>query len=151
VTVNLPRVDPAAPVDVAADVNALAAAVEAAFAAMTGGGPILGPGWPTVDDVATRLGLDPSDPARWDALPASLAAVLAMVARERADLFAPGVTVPADAWQGVVILAALDYRAANTPNGFAGYDGGLDAGDGAERSRAHRFLRIGRFARPRVG
>lgn len=111
-----------------------------------------GPGarlWPTVDDCMDRLGVDPSDAERLDALGASLAATIAMVKRARRDL-ATATTVADDDWQGVVILACLDYRAANSPNGFTGYDGGY-GGDTAERFRAHQLLRIQRYVPPRVG
>lgn len=110
--------------------------------------------WPTVDDCVDRLGVDPSSTEQMNALTASLDATVAMVVRSRSDLIdAGGNPVPDiadDDWQGIVILACLDYRAANSPNGFAGFDGGLP-GDAAERFRAQQLLRINRWTVPRVG
>jgi hypothetical protein len=110
--------------------------------------------WPTVLDCADRLGVDPADAADLRALTASLEAQVAMVVRARPDLLDAGGLPVADLadddWQGIVLLACLDYRAANTPNGFTGYDGGYP-GDSAERFRAHQLLRIQRYVPPRVG
>jgi hypothetical protein len=110
--------------------------------------------WPTPVDCIDRLGVDPSDADSLAALTASLDATIAMVLRSRRDLAnANGLPVDLiedDEWQGVVILACLDYRAANSPNGFTGFDGGLP-NDQAERFRAQQFLRINRWQVPRVG
>jgi hypothetical protein len=101
-----------------------------------------------------RLGVDPADSADVSALTASLDATIALVLRSRRDLAdANGMPVPDigdDEWQGVVILACLDYRASNSPNGFTGFDGGL-APDSAERFRAQQLLRMNRWVVPRVG
>jgi hypothetical protein len=110
--------------------------------------------WPTPIDCIDRLGVDPADGDALSALTASLDATIALVLRSRPDLAnANGLPVDAigdDEWQGVVILACLDYRAANSPNGFTGFDGGL-SGDSAERFRAQQLLRIARWVPPRVG
>jgi hypothetical protein len=113
--------------------------------------------WPTVDDCRARLGLAPATPDDEASLAASLDAVSAWVIKARPDLAPanpgdPAPDIEPDAWQGIVILACLDYRAGNTPNGFAGYDGGGYAGtDTAERFRAHQLLRVQRYVPPRVG
>lgn len=112
--------------------------------------------WPTVADCVERLGLAPASTADDNALAASLDAVSAFVVKARPDLTdattgAPLPAIEPDAWQGIVILACLDYRAANTPSGFQGYDGGGYTGDTAERFRAHQLLRIQRYVPPRVG
>jgi hypothetical protein len=115
--------------------------------------------WPIIDDCIARLGVDPADQADTDALQASLDATTAMVLRAKRDeLYDTTVDPPVlvtdiedDYWQGIVILACIDYRAANSPNGFAGYDGGLQAGEGAEKFRAQQLLRMDRWAVPRVG
>lgn len=112
--------------------------------------------WPTVADCIDRLGLVPASQGDTDSLTASLDAVSAWVVKARPDLADPTTGDPLadiepDAWQGIVILACLDYRAASTPNGFAGYDGGGYSGDTAERFRAHQLLRVQRYVPPRVG
>jgi hypothetical protein len=109
----------------------------------------LGQAWPTVDDCVARLGVAPATPADLAALGHSLDATVAMVRRERPELTEAG-PIGADTWQGVVILACLDYRAANTPSGFAGYDGGY-AGTTDERFRGYQLCRIARYSPPRVG
>jgi hypothetical protein len=100
--------------------------------------------------------VDPATQDDTDALTASLDGVTAMVCKARPDLTDPTTGDPLpdiedDAWQGIVILACLDYRAANSPSGFAGYDGGIPGGDAPERFRAQQLLRIGRYVPPRVG
>lgn len=111
--------------------------------------------WPTPLDCADRLGVDPADAADLRALTASLDATIALVVSNRKDLLnATGLPVDLigdDEWQGVVILACLDYRASNSPNGFTGFDGGLPGGDNAERFRAQQMLRMNRWVVPRVG
>lgn len=110
--------------------------------------------WPTPLDCADRLGVDPAEASDLRALTASLDATVAMVVKARPDMLdatgLPVADIDDDAWQGIVVLACLDYRASNTPNGFAGYDGGLP-GDAAERFRAQQLLRINRWVVPRVG
>lgn len=111
-------------------------------------------GWPTVADCQDRLGVDPADASAARALTASLDGVTAMVLRERLDLLdpatgQPATTLDADTWLGIVILACLDYRAANTPAGFAGYDGGY-SGTADERFRGYQLCRISRYAPPRA-
>lgn len=110
--------------------------------------------WPVVVDCIDRLGVDPSDAESLAALTASLDATVAMVLRARRDLADPNgmpvAFIGDDEWQGVVILACLDYRAANSPNGFTGFDGGLSP-DQSERFRAQQLLRINRWQVPRVG
>ena len=80
--------------------------------------------WPTIEDCENRLGVDPADESDVASLQASLDATITMVIRAKPELVGTTV-IDADYWQGIVLLACLDYRAGNTPNGFAGYDGGL--------------------------
>lgn len=121
----------------------------AAKAVAVSGALTAAPGpWPTVDDCVARLGVDPADADALATLGRSLDAVTAMVRRERPEL--DPTTCDPDVWQGVVILACLDYRAANTPAGFAGYDGGV-SGTTDERFRGYQLCRIARYAPPRVG
>jgi hypothetical protein len=65
VTINLPRVDPASPVDVAGDINALAAAIEAALNAGGGGTPTV-PGalWVSLDEARREWADAPLDDDR---------------------------------------------------------------------------------------
>jgi hypothetical protein len=116
--------------------------------------------WPTVDDVKNRLGIPPADVVDDDAIVDALAGQTAYVLRARPDLCAtpgdvssgPVADVDDDERLGVLILAALDYRARNASGGFTGYDGGQAGGDApAERFRAQVLLRIDRHVPPRVG
>ena len=106
--------------------------------------------WPTVEDCADRLGVDPADEADMRALQNSLDGQTVLVMKAKPELVG-AILIDADYWQGLTILACLDYKAANSPSGFAGFDGGLPSGDQAEKFRAQQLLRIDRFQTPRVG
>ena len=143
---GLPLASDDDPADVVTTVNSLAQAVDALL--INGVPPGGALHWPTIDDCMNRLGVDPADDSQMASLQASLDGTIAMVRKARPDL---DTIMEADAWLGIVILTCLDYRAANTPSGFAGYDGGFPSGDMAEKFRAQQLLRIDRFVPPRVG
>lgn len=111
------------------------------------------PSYPTIDDCVDRLGVEPSDAAQLASLQASLDGQTELVRKARPDLPDPPGTdaLDADDYLGILILACLDYRASNSPSGFAGYDGGFGGSDNAERFRAQQLLRIDRYVPPRVG
>jgi hypothetical protein len=131
--------------DVIAALEDLAAAIDARLHV---GGQVMPVTMPVVADCIDRLGVDPASTQDVEALTAALLATISYVTRQRPDLLT---TVDAAASQGIVMMACLDYRARNSPAGFAGYDGGYMAPDTPEKFRAMALLRIDRYGPPRVG
>jgi hypothetical protein len=112
---------------------------------------VLAPGWLDPVDVAGYLRLPvPTAAVDTDLLSDVCAAAEPVVVRHRSDIGTDQATIPADVYQGAVMLAARLFRRRNSPAGIesmgesvtyvASFDPDLD-----------QFLRRGRYRIPGVG
>jgi hypothetical protein len=109
---TLPRIDPAAPVDVARDVNALAAAIEVVLANLPAGGGAVGPApttFVTVEATKKALGLGPFDTVDDEWLTQVVAATNTFVSQKRPDV----TVITADLVLGSLMLATRWYSRRN--------------------------------------